>query len=189
MFTGATRLFRSIGPPTLTIPPDHFRSQLTAAAYAYWRARAGKRCCPSRSDLAPEDMTFFLSHVILVDVLAVPMDFRYRLVGTAVDYHMSRSFTGLRMSELEQQRSPSKIWSSCESVARNFEPLRGVVPYIGPNKQFIESEDIIMPLSSDQRRVDMLFVVVDFIRKERTSYLRARGNDAVQADRIWRPKI
>jgi len=110
-------------------------------------------------------MTDFLANVILVDVLRDPLDFRYRLVGTAVEHHMSRRFTGVRMSEIPQQRSPSKIWSSCEHVARAWEPLVGVVPYVGPNRDFVESEDVIMPLSADQETVDMLFVVVDFLRK------------------------
>ena len=102
----------------------------------------------------------------LLDVLREPLDFHYRLMGTAVDAHMTRYYTGLRMSEVPHQRAPSIIWSNFETVMRERTPILTNVPYVGPHKDFLRVQDLIMPLSSNGQDVDILFAVVDFLRRD-----------------------
>lgn len=120
---------------------------------------------PERADIDPGDMVPFLPNVLLIDVLRDPLDFRYRLTGTLIDDHIGRCVTGLRMSEIPHQAPPSRIWSACEYVLRERTPLNSDVPYVGPKCDYVVAEDIIMPLSSNDETVDMLLVVVDYLRK------------------------
>ena len=136
------------------------------SAYRYWDLKRAGRPMPARADIDPAEMVAFLSHIVLLDVLRDPLDFRYRLMGTAVDAHMTRYYTGLRMSEVPHQRAPSIIWSNFETVLRERTPMLTNVPYVGPHKDFLRVQDLIMPLSSDGQEVDILFAVVDFLRRD-----------------------
>ncbi len=134
--------------------------------YRYWDSKRAGRRMPARADIDPAEMVPFLSHVVLMDVLRDPPDFRYRLMGTTVDSHMTRHYTGLRLSEVPHQRPPSAMWSNFEAVARDRVPLLTNVPYVGPHKEFLRVQDLIMPLSADGEIVDILFAIVDFVRKD-----------------------
>lgn len=126
---------------------------------------------PERADLEPAEMLPFLPHVLLFDVLRregdgdpEPRDFRYRLVGTAVEHHMGQRYTGRVLSEQPHQREGSRIWSTFMAVARDGMPRHNHVPYVGPHADFLGIEDVLMPLGRDGS-VSMLFAVVDFIQR------------------------
>jgi len=141
------------------------RSPIVRQGLDYWNTVRGARLMPARTDLDPVDMIPLLPHVILLDVLRDPLEFRYRLIGTITEEHMSEPYTGRRLSEIAHQRAPSRIWSCCERVATERQPIRGDIPYVGPHRDFITIEDIMMPLSADGESVDAIFIVVEYIRK------------------------
>jgi hypothetical protein len=133
---------------------------------AYWNEKRGQRLMPARADLDPMEIIPLLPHVILLDVLRDPLDFRYRLIGTLVEDHMSAPYTGRRFSEFESQRKGSRIWACSERVLEEKQPVRTDIPYIGPKSDFTTIEDVMMPLSSDGETVDLIFIVVEYIRKQ-----------------------
>ena len=132
----------------------------------YWNEKRGDRVMPARADLDPMEMIPILPNVILIDVLRDPLDFRYRLIGTVVEEHMSAPYTGRRFSEFPGQRASSRIWTCSERVLSEKQPVRSDIPYIGPKSDFTTIEDIMMPLSSDGETVDVIFIVVEYIRKQ-----------------------
>ncbi|WP_341897812.1 PAS domain-containing protein [Ferrovibrio terrae] len=139
--------------------------------YEYWDRKRGARSMPARVDLDPIEMKAFLPHVVLMDVLrdhkpGWPLDFRYRLMGSAIDLHMSRRFTGLFMSDLRHQQPDSQIWRNFSEVTQDRQPQFHRVPYVGPHKDFLSVIDLVMPLSTDGEQVDMLISIVDFIPRE-----------------------
>jgi hypothetical protein len=140
-------------------------SPILRQGVAYWNAKCGERMMPARTDLDPAEMIAILPHVILIDVLREPLDFRYRLIGTITEEHMAEPYTGRRLSEISHQRAPSRIWSCCERVVESQQPLRSDIPYVGPKQDFTTIEDIMLPLASDGATVDMIFVVVEYLRK------------------------
>lgn len=146
---------------------------LLRKGYEYWNSKRAGRSIPARRDIDPAEITALLPHVVLIDVLRDsdfgPLDFRYRLMGGAIEANLSNRYTGLRMSEIPHQRPPSRLWSNFETVVTTRQPLITQVPYIGPHKDFLAAQDLITPLSSDGSSVDMLFNLVDFIpRGDRT---------------------
>ncbi|MBI3506751.1 MAG: PAS domain-containing protein [Proteobacteria bacterium] len=133
--------------------------------HRYWDSKRAGRTMPARADLDPAEMVPFLSQVVLVDVIADPADFRYRLMGTTIDSHMSRPYTGIHLSTIPHQKAPSRMWDNFSSVVAARAPIITNVAYVGPHKDFLQVRDIIMPLSADGANVDMLFIVVDFIAR------------------------
>ena len=132
-------------------------------AYEYWKLKRGERAMPSRRDMDPAEITKILPHLILLDVRQQPLDFRYRLIGTKMDEHMLGRYTGLWMSQIPHQRPPSRIWSNCRRVALEARPVHGDTPYIGKGKEYLTTEDLLMPLSDDGQTVQMLFITVAFV--------------------------
>ncbi|MDH3233744.1 MAG: PAS domain-containing protein [Alphaproteobacteria bacterium] len=141
------------------------RSPILRQALAYWNDKRGARAMPARADIDPMEIIQILPHVILLDVLREPLDFRYRLIGTVNEEHMSEPYTGRRFSELPHQCAPSRIWSCSERVVRDKHPLRSDIPYVGPKRDFTSVEDIMMPLAADGATVDMIFVVIEYVQK------------------------
>jgi len=139
------------------------RSPINLFGYEYWRRKRAGRAMPSRRDVDPAEIAKILPHIFLLDVRQQPLDFRYRLIGTKMDEHMLGRYTGLWMSQIPHQKAPSRIWANCRKVALEGRPLSGDTPYIGKGKEFLTTEDLIMPLSADGRTVDMLFVTVGFV--------------------------
>src|SRR3546814_5234533 len=84
---------------------------------------------PSRSDINPAEIPALLPHVVLLEVLregnmaGAPLDFRYRLMGGAVEAHLTMRYTGLRMSEIPHQKPPSRLWENFSTVVETARPL------------------------------------------------------------------
>ena len=139
------------------------RSPVNLFGFDYWKRKRGNRSMPSRNDIDPAEIVKILPHVFLLDVQQSPLDFRYRLIGTKMDEHMNDRYTGQWMSQIPHQKPPSRIWANCRQVVKERRPISGDTPYVGKNKEFLTTEDLIMPLSDDDLTVDMLFVTVGFV--------------------------
>lgn len=140
-------------------------SEKNRQAYEYYLSKKAGRTMPSRNDLEPVEMVAFLPHIILLDVSHEPLDFRYRLVGTFFYDYWAAEYTGLLMSEIPHQKSPSKIWENLERTVHEKRPFSSDIPYVGPKHDVLKAEDVIMPLSSNDQSVNMIFVCVDYIWK------------------------
>lgn len=139
------------------------KSPINQRGFDYWNQKRGSKALPARDDIDPSEILKILPHVFLLDVRPEPLDFRYRLIGNKMDEHMTGSYTGLWMSEIPHQKAPSRIWASCRQVVEQKQPLSSDTPYVGKHKEFLTTEDLIMPLSDDGEQVNMLFVTVGFV--------------------------
>jgi hypothetical protein len=141
-------------------------SPVLREGFGYWREKQGARAFPARADFDPlMEMPKLIRHMMLLDVLHDPLDFRYRLIGDKLRDHMSENWTGRRWSEIEQQRPPNPIWLHHQWVVENRLP-RFIRPnYVGPHRQFMFIESAVLPLGAGPERVDMLMLFVDFLSK------------------------
>ena len=120
---------------------------------------------PSRADVDPGDIKGLLSNVLLIDVARDPLDFRYRLIGTTIDEHSAESHTGQWISDIPERAPPGKVWDNLAKVVETRRPSRLSVPYVGPHHDFLSTEQIVLPLSDDDDRVNMLLCLIDYVRK------------------------
>ena len=119
---------------------------------------------PSRRDLDLAHMVAFLPNVVLVDVLRDPLDFRYRVIGTAIENHSAGRHTGKRVSEIPERAPPSAVWDNMAAVAESGQPSDRSVPYVGPLKDFTNTRQITLPLSDNAKEVDKLLLVIEYYR-------------------------
>lgn len=145
-----------------------FRSPVVQAAWDYWYRVRGDRPMPARADILPEDLVKVAPNMMLLDVFEGPLDFGYRLIGTRVEEFMSDRYTGRRMSEIPHQAPPSKVFSDCEACIDARAPFLSSAPYVGPHKDLVTPEALILPLSEDGTRVNMLWVVIDYFGRGET---------------------
>lgn len=148
---------------------DIIESQIVRFGYDYWLAKrdaVGQGRLPARRDLDPlTEVPRLVANMMLKDVQTQPMDFRYRLIGTALRRHMAKDWTGMWLSTIPFQAHGSTVWQNNVWVAENRAPLYARPPYVGPHKDFMFVESVILPLAADHEHVDMLMFFVDFIRR------------------------
>ena len=142
------------------------RSPITRAGYEYWLSKKGDWPFPARADFDPLlEQPELSRNMVLVQVERVPLDFRYRYIGTRVRENMSAEWTGKRMSEIPMQRAPNPIWQHHLWVLEHRRPRFYRPAYLGPFKEFKFIESAQLPLGPDGSEIDMMMVFVDFLRK------------------------
>ncbi len=141
-------------------------SAIIIDALRYWERIRGNRAMPARSDLDPLDIPKLLAHVMLVDVLREPLDFRFRLIGTEVQYIISRNYQGVRFSELPHMTRGNQVWSDYEGVVVTRAPATASVSYVGADQYIRAIRHCLMPLSTDGEHVNMIFAAVEIERAE-----------------------
>ncbi|WP_120495732.1 PAS domain-containing protein [Kiloniella sp. EL199] len=143
----------------------NIKTQPLKKLYEYWQSKSPQNKLPARHDIDPAEMADFLPHLVLLDVQTAPLDFRYRLVGTHIAAYLENDLTNQWMSALHHQKPPSTIWNNCKEAVETALPVYPHTPYVGPKKEIVEVEDLILPLARDGVKVDMLLVGVSFINK------------------------
>jgi len=120
---------------------------------------------PSRSDFPPNRFAPMMPHVIVFDVLRSPLDFHFRLFGTAVRDFTHQDFTGKNLSDLAGKGPGSKRWTQLETVVDKKKPLYEALPYVGPSVSVKSVTVLLVPMASDHLNVDKIFQVTHFIMR------------------------
>jgi hypothetical protein len=142
------------------------KSPILRDGHDYWLGKKSDRPFPSRRDFDPlVEVPRLARNMMLLDVSHDPLDFRYRLIGTAVREHLGEDWTGRRWSEIEFQRAPNPIWLHHQWVVDNRQPRFLRPNYIGPHRSFMFVESAVLPLGDTPERVAMLMLFVDFRSK------------------------
>jgi hypothetical protein len=146
------------------LDPLSLRAERLRVAYGYWLGKRQGRLMPCRSDIDPVEILALLPYVMLIDVVADPLDFRYRLIGTAARNIMRRDYTGLLFSEIAGKGEGSVLWHGCELVVHSKAPISMSPAYVGAEPGLKECENVLLPLSDDRVGVTMILKVISFKR-------------------------
>ena len=124
--------------------------------YQYWLEKRGERSMPSRTDIDPLDIRFAIGNIVLIDVIeGAPLQFRIRLHGTNLAEHLRYDMTGKMLDDLPQVEFRNLTRQSFTKVVSTGEPLHARRDRILDERPR-RYETIILPLSGDDARVDML---------------------------------
>jgi len=127
--------------------------------YDYWCERRGDRRFPARVDIDPLDLTFLMGNLILVDVVDVvegeQPSFFVRLHGTNLVQRAGYELTGRMLNDLPISEFRQLAMRTFSLVARTGEPFHGNRDRILDERSH-RYETLILPLSKDGERVDML---------------------------------
>jgi hypothetical protein len=142
-----------------TTPPT--RSPRLNELHRYWRESRGKHARPSRGDIRPADMVPILRNVFLVDVGANG-DFRFRLAGSHFTENTGLPMAGSSIASVFPElfcREVREAWSHC---ARQSAPTLGRGRFWIPERDFLNWEGVVLPLSEPDQPVNMLFGAIEF---------------------------
>lgn len=131
----------------------------TRQAYAYWRAVHPPAGLPGRQHIDPQQLRLLLPQVWLVDVQHDPFRLRYRLVGTEIVAMLGREVTGQWLDEAHPDVESRTSYSErARAVVSSHVPnWRHGRPNLWKHDTYTTVQNLIMPLASDGRSVDMLF--------------------------------
>jgi hypothetical protein len=125
--------------------------------YAYWRERRGAKRFPARSDIDPVDFSFALGRVSLVDVLNAPRRFRFRLVATILTEHLGYEMTGKFLDQVPQIETRAYTERLYATALERRNPLYARDEIVLDGRRW-KHEVLVLPLSSDDRSIDMLMI-------------------------------
>lgn len=142
-------------------------SPIITAGFSYWNERRAGRALPLREDFDPViDIPRLLPNIIMLDVRFEPLDFRFRLVGSRVRKNLSRDYVGKWFSQLDNFNQQSSLWSRHQAVAEKAQPMLQRPTYIGPYRDFIAVENIMLPVTVEQPGWALQMMFFDFVRRK-----------------------
>jgi hypothetical protein len=133
-------------------------------AYLYWREKAAGRAMPSRADIDPIDIPKLLPDVMLIERLDNGR-YRYRLIGTENARAHGINATGRFLDEVlpgpDYCAHVLALYDECVATRR---ALYSECLFFAPARHDPErhTKVLFMPLSPDDNRVNMIFVVQVF---------------------------
>lgn len=140
-------------------------SPILDAAFDYWLGKKSGPEIPLRSAIDPVEIPRLLPHLMLLDVLSEPLDFRYRLIGEGIQANITRGFRGKTHRQLEGKGPGSLVWEGLRKVVETGIPRYGRAPYVGPETTVTQFFDLLLPLSEDGASVSQILIVTEFRRK------------------------
>ncbi len=140
---------------------SNLQSPILRDLYDFWLGLGAGDGLPTRSDFVPTDLPArLLPHIAIVDVIrdGEGLNFCWRLIGTHSTSHTGRDMTGRHFDEIYAGEDFDNMFAPYVWLVQNAMPLR----WYG-NAQFVEKEWMMveiagMPLASDGRTVDKIFL-------------------------------
>ncbi|MEX2629759.1 MAG: PAS domain-containing protein [Tistlia sp.] len=126
-------------------------------ALGYWRRQRGGRRWPRRADIDPIDIPALLPGIILLDLVGAPPRFRKRLVGSAIVEKEGGDTTGRWLDECVNPSIREEVLRQHREAAEAPEGNCYRVAFTGADGKLYSYQRLLLPLSGDGQRVDMLF--------------------------------
>ena len=128
--------------------------------YHYWLERRGDRHWPARRDISPTEFAFALGKVSLIECIGAPPRFRYRVVSTGLTEQLGYEMTGRFADEIPEPGIRNYVERLYADALARGEPQHQTGTLVIDEKQWAY-ETLILPLSADDRRIDMLLIYRD----------------------------
>ena len=116
---------------------------------------------PARRDFDPSEMVPILPDIFLIDVVEAPALFRVRLVGTGLVNWLGRDATGKMIDEGNYSKAAPGIQRIFNLVCERKAPIvKKGYTYYNPEKKWVSSEALLMPLSESDQDVNMILAAM-----------------------------
>ncbi len=167
-------LKRSSHPRLLTLDFLKVCSPRIRRAYEYWDGKRQGRLMPARADIQPQEIPDLLPDIVLTEVLAEPPYLRYRLVGTR-QVRMrgfdptGRAVRGHHIGHHLEDDTWDEVLLNYRVVIERRSFVYDCNHFYGPQDdqgsllrgQLFERGTLLLPLSTNGERVDMVFCVIE----------------------------
>lgn len=130
--------------------------------YDYWLSKHRGSQLPSRADVDPLEIPGLLRNIALFQVVNDGEDFIFTLAGSRIEEVHGRSLKGLSIYQLQKNSVVAPALQHYTEVAQIAEPRyrEGNLEVLG--KEHWASCRLLLPLSSDGKKVDMIFAAALF---------------------------
>lgn len=149
----------------------HDYPDLLRDLHDYWRSRCNGHPFPARADIDPVDIPTLLEHLVLIDVLSDPLDFRYRLVGGHIVHHSKRNVQGQTVRSLMADGGPrgralqAKALLVGESLAKSQAPVYLDVSYGVPGSDSHKRlQGLMLPLGEPGKGINMVLGGLNYLK-------------------------
>lgn len=147
----------------LILEPTTDFTPRTRRVFDYWTKLRDSGKPPKRSDFDPCELKSDLPNLMLLQVMSEPRDFRYRLIGTAVDHFTGIGRTGKLVSEVVGRGS--NLWRSLCRVVDTGRPSTLSAPYEGPHQDYVATAQVALPMLGTAGAVDFILIGIDYLRQ------------------------
>ena len=143
--------------PTLAFTEDCY-----ARLLSIWRAKAGERPMPSRSQMTARDLKDFLRNIILVqrEEENGVTHYRWRLIGTSVTQIVGHH-TGKLLEDSVPPEHLSRWVQVCDMILTSGQPWRFLGQVQIHDRDYLRAEHLYLPLADDN---DVPSFVMGFCR-------------------------
>jgi hypothetical protein len=154
--------------PVEDTSPDEPWGSGVREAYLYWLGRRPPGALPARGHIDPIEIPRLLRGLWLIDVVRLPLRFRYRLVGTRIVEAMGKDPTGQWLDEAHPHaRGTPAFFSRYERAVGTGTPSRRKgTALLWSHRDYREIENILLPLAADGKTVDMIMVYTSIYRTD-----------------------
>lgn len=136
----------------------------------YWLSLAqAAGSTPDRRQFDPLALIDVLANIIVVEHLGGD-EFRYRLLGTGVDWFTRRPYTGLRTSEIEGHGPGNRIHTLYLETLKSRSLVGCTMPYVGTSSICRSVQQIAAPFRTEHGH-DQIISLIEF---ELASGVRAK---------------
>lgn len=141
------------------------RSDRSRAALRYWVGKSENGRVPDKSDMDPVEMVAFLPSIVLIDVVGDHQNYRFRLVGGGVRYHLNHDITGKLLTETKGLVIGRRLTCALTECTLMQMPTSTLADYQGPHADYRQIEALLLPLTSDGGQVDRVMAILQFFQE------------------------
>lgn len=137
------------------------QSPMLSRLHDLWRRKHVEGNLPARGDFDPVEMRDCLGHIFIIESVPDIDNFRYTLIGTNIVKWVGVDNTGKLVDEVfdERMRLFYKVLQ-----ARKV-PVRTTGPVVWRDKEHVNYELIVLPLSDDKRTANRFIGAMEFHMK------------------------
>jgi len=145
---------------------EMLRSDRSCAALRYWLSKSINGNVPSKDVMDPVEMVAFLPSIVLLDVVEDTSDFRFRLIGGSVRFHLNHDISGMLLSDVPNYEIGNRLRFALFDTATTQMPSALEVRYRGPHSDYRAIEVLMLPLRSPPGGlIDRVLVTMHFFQK------------------------
>lgn len=145
--------------------PPVFVCERQARALDYWHEMRGEASLPCYRAFDPVEVPRLLPHLVVMDVVHDPADFRIRLIGEEVRAQLACNPVGLRLGEVGASAAGEALFEHARASRADGAPRYYALDCLGPDRSVMCQQGLMLPFTHGRGRVDKIIAVVSCRRK------------------------
>ena len=143
--------------------PEDLVGDRARALYAIWQKLSGDRLAPRREEFTLAHIRSLAPWVWNIDVIDEGQDFRFRLAGDRIIEFMQKRYAGAVLSALPKNPFFVRMHAILSHCVTEKRPVAaGPFQSAYENKDHLEMEVVVLPLSEDGETVTGLMGVMEY---------------------------